>query len=261
MTATHADRRRVPRVALVLFALVTTGVLWSVLAPTSRANSTDASVNAVAAGHQLFLEGCASCHGLAAQGALNAPSLIGVGGAAVDFQVSTGRMPLAEPAAQAPVHRQFYSPVQISELAAYVASLAPGPQVPSQAQIAAVAGADVGVGGDLFRANCAQCHNASGAGGALVGGAYAPTLRGANARQILEAMETGPENMPVFGPEQLTMAQKQEVAAYIIAIRHTGNQGGDSLGRIGPVSEGAVAWILGLGACVLFTLWIGARNR
>lgn len=254
--------RRLPTGAYIALALTLTGTLWALFAPHSSAGTTDANARAVAAGHELFLEGCASCHGLEAQGGATGPSLIGVGAAAANFQLTTGRMPLIQPAAEAPEHPVEYSAAQIADLSSYIASLAPGPAVPNTSGVAT---ASVPQGEELFSANCAQCHNFAGAGGALAYGKYAPNLEylpgGAHitATQIEEAMITGPENMPVFGPDQLSSTQRDQIAAYLLAIRHTGNPGGDSLGRLGPVPEGAVTWIAGIGAIVLATIWIGSK--
>lgn len=259
MTAASATRarRRVPRGAYLVLALIVTAVMWSLFAPTSRAGTNSANTYAIAQGREQFLHGCAACHGLQAQGVKGiAPSLIGVGAAAVDFQVSTGHMPLSQQGPEAPIHRSEYTPTQISQLAAYIASLAPGPGIPDTSGVAT---ANVAQGGELFRANCAQCHNFAGAGGGLDYGKYAPVLNHVTARQIEEAMITGPENMPVFGPAQFTQQQRNDIAAYVLALKHTGNPGGNSLGRLGPVPEGAVAWIAGIGACVLATMWIGSR--
>ena len=87
------------------------------------------SETSVEKGRQLYLEGCSSCHGLQAQGTQSGPTLIGVGAAAVDFQVSSGRMPLAQPGAQAPTKPSSYSEEDVAAMAAYVASLAPGPAI------------------------------------------------------------------------------------------------------------------------------------
>lgn len=257
MATSRTRPRRIPTGAYLALALVLTGTLWALFAPHGNAGTTGTNAQAVQQGEQLFLRGCASCHGLQAEGSSLAPSLIGVGAAAVDFQVSTGHMPLAAPGPEAELHRVEYTAAQTAELAAYIASLAPGPGIPNTSGVAA---ANVAQGGELFRADCAQCHNFAGSGGALSYGKYAPSLTAVTARQIEEAMITGPESMPVFGPGVLNQQQRDEIAAYILALRHTGNPGGDALGRLGPVPEGAVIWIAGIGACVLATLWIGARR-
>ena len=168
-----------------------------------------------------------------ARAARRAPSLIGVGAAAVDFQVGTGRMPLqqhgAAGAAQKPVS---YTRREIELMAAYVASLGPGPAIPTNLDYQS---ADVAFGGALFRTNCAQCHNFAGSGGALTYGKYAPTLSDATPKQIYEAMITGPESMPVFGDQQITPDQKLAIINYIRTIKTEPNPGGAGLGRVGPV--------------------------
>jgi ubiquinol-cytochrome c reductase cytochrome c subunit len=238
----------------VVLALGFVGALYAGLAP--HASSASNSDPAIAAGRQLFLQGCATCHGLNGEGGKRAPSLIGVGGAAVDFQVGTGRMPLKEHGPEAESHQQEYSDDQIEQMAAYVASLGPGPAIPTNLHYQ---DADTAFGGALFRTNCAQCHNFAGSGGALTYGKYAPTLSDATPKQIYEAMITGPENMPVFGDQQITPPQKLAIINYIRTIKTQADPGGAGLGRIGPVSETVVAWLVGIGVLVLFTLWIGAR--
>ena len=189
-----------------------------------------------------------------------APSLIGAGAAAVDFQVSTGRMPLKENDAEAPRKPPVFTRQEIDALAAYVASLGGGPAIPSDQQDT-TAGTDTGLGQSLFNANCAQCHNYSGAGGALTFGKYAPALTQATNRQIYEAMLTGPEAMPVFNDTTLPPTAKRDIIAYVTQTRAEANPGGFSLGRIGPTTEGLVAWLGGIGALVLAAMWITAKRR
>ncbi len=251
-------RRRVPAAAYLLLALIVTGVAWALLAPTGHAAAGDNQ--AVAQGKELFAQGCASCHGVAGQGVDGrAPSLIGAGGAAVDFQVSSGRMPLQQPAEQADRHPSRYTQAQIDDLAAYVQTLGGGPAqfVVTDAMIAA---ADVPLGGEIFRANCASCHNYAGTGNALDKGRYAPDLNHATPSQIYEAMLSGPEYMPIFGDRQITPQEKVDVAAYILALQHGKDPGGANLGHVGPVPEGLVIFVVGIGGLVGFALWIGARR-
>jgi ubiquinol-cytochrome c reductase cytochrome c subunit len=248
-------RRRILGLGFVLIALAVTGSLYAGLAPHGSAAGTDNTQ--IQAGRQLFLQGCATCHGLNGQGGVRAPSLIGVGAAAVDFQVGTGRMPLQDHGPEAVVHPVTYSQKQIEQMAAYVASLGPGPAIPTNLNYQS---ADTAFGGALFRTNCAQCHNFSGSGGALTYGKFAPTLSDATPKQIYEAMITGPENMPVFGDQQITPDQKLAIINYIRTLKTQPDPGGASLGRVGPVSEGVVGWLVGIGVLVLFTLWIGSRS-
>jgi ubiquinol-cytochrome c reductase cytochrome c subunit len=228
-------RRRAAGFAVVLVCLGLLTLVYAAIAPRgTAASSTDPNV---VAGKGLFNASCASCHGLNAEGGSRAPSLIGVGAAAVDFQVSTGRMPL-------------------QQIAAYIQSLAPGPKIPD---VSGWEKTDVAFGGALFRTNCAQCHNFVGAGGALTYGRYAPALTNATPTQIYEAMITGPENMPVFGDRTITPAQKLAIINYVKTVQHEANPGGAGLGRIGPVSETLVGILVGLGLSVLATLWLGTR--
>jgi len=240
------------------------------LAGLSYAAITDGSASATAhsvtgqaqisEGRTIFLQECSSCHGLYAQGTPGvAPSLIGVGAAAVDFQVSTGRMPAKEPVAEQPRKPVALKPQQIHALAAYIASLGGGPPIPSSADVSQV-GANAGVGQQLFVADCAQCHNFVGAGGALTYGKYAPPLTKSTPRQIFEAMLTGPEAMPVFNNTTITPQQKRDIIAYVTQTRAEPNPGGFSLGRVGPVTEGLVTFLGLLLFMVLAALWITAKH-
>jgi ubiquinol-cytochrome c reductase cytochrome c subunit len=214
----------------------------------------------VEAGRALYLQGCSSCHGTAAQGGTDAPSLIGVGAAAVDFQVSTGRMPLKNQGAQAERKPARYTPEQIADLAAYVASLAPGPAIPGKDQYTPTE-PDIGYGGNLFRTNCSSCHNFVGAGGALADGKHAPALYDATDKEIYEAMLTGPGTMPVFGDKQLTAQEKQDIIAYLNQMKAVPDPGGANLGRSGAVAEGLVAFLAGMTVLAGVAMWIGARAK
>jgi ubiquinol-cytochrome c reductase cytochrome c subunit len=256
MTAVRSARpRRLPTTFLLLLALISLAVLWAAFAPRSSAAEAEDPNLAVREGRALFLVGCSSCHGLNAQGGNQAPSLIGVGAASVDFQVGTGRMPLARPGAEADRKQPLYNETQIRQLGAYVASLAPGPAIPT----VNLADGDLAYGGELFRTNCAQCHQAAGQGGALTNGKYAPNLGQATPTQIGEAMRTGPESMPVFSAGQLNDHQVNSIAKYVDFLKTPNDPGGHSLGHYGPGPEGLVAWLVGIGGLVVATLWIGSR--
>jgi len=263
VSAKLSARRRHPLAGFLLLAVALTvmGGLYAAVtgAGTASAASTDGTPQEIAQGRALFLEGCASCHGMNAQGGSTAPTLIGVGAAAVNFQVGTGRMPLAGPSQQAKRGPVQYTEAEIAALAAYVASLAPGPAIPS-AQDLDYSNASLQEGGALFRTNCAQCHNFTGAGGALSNGQYAPSLKYATPQQMFEAMLTGPGAMPVFANSTITVEEKQAIIKYITTIRTSPNPGGMSLGRLGPVSEGLFLWIVGLGSVTAIAVWIGAKT-
>lgn len=252
--------RRVPAAAYLLLALVATAGLWGVFAPSGHAAGGGSNDAAIANGRQLFAQGCASCHGFAGQGINGrAPSVIGTGAAATDFQVSTGRMPLEEIKVQAGRHPSRYDQQQIDQLAAYVQSLGGGPEQPKFTP-SDVDAANLANGGEIFRANCASCHNYAGAGNILNHGRYAPNLGRATDRQIYEAMLTGPESMPVFGDNLITPQQKVAVIKFVKALRQGDDPGGANLGHIGPVPEGLVAIIIGIGGLVIATVWIGSRS-
>ncbi|KUH39395.1 MULTISPECIES: c-type cytochrome [Streptomyces] len=257
-------RRRHPLAAVVvlLLALAATGGLYAAFAPASTAQADETAQSlAIEEGKKLYTVGCASCHGTGGQGTSDGPSLVGVGSAAVDFQVGTGRMPAQQPGAQVPRKKNIYTQAQIDQLAAYIASLGAGPITPTEKQYS-VEGADVAKGGELFRNNCAQCHNFTGEGGALTKGKYAPSLDGVSEKHIYEAMQTGPQNMPTFPDTTMPEKEKKEIIAYIKAVNgdETPTPGGFGLGSLGPVSEGLFGWIFGLGTLIAVAVWVAAHT-
>lgn len=243
--------------ALVVVATVVALVQTSTEARAQVAAATETQVEQ---GRTLYLEGCASCHGLEAQGTSTAPSLIGVGAASVHFQVATGRMPLAAPTVQAERKDPIYTPEQTAALAAYIATLGPGPAIPTEEQLDTT-NADLANGGSLFRTNCAQCHNFAGEGGALTRGKKAPSLMDATAQDVYEAMLTGPQNMPVFGDGTLTPSDKQDILKYVAHLQDQTQPGGWGLGSFGPVTEGAFLFTVGVGLMAAAAIWIGAKVR
>jgi ubiquinol-cytochrome c reductase cytochrome c subunit len=257
-------RRRHPAAgyAAVAGGLVLAGVLYSALSGGGGA-SVDAPAQTstqIEQGRSLFLQSCSSCHGLEAQGTTQAPSLVGAGAAAVYFQMSTGRMPAKDIGAQNERKPSDFTQQQIFAIAAYVASLGGGPAIPTGADVSTV-GANAALGSELFSTNCAQCHGFAGAGGALTYGKNAPPLNAATPTQIYTAMLTGPEAMPVFGDGTVTPQEKRDIIAFIVQTRNEPNPGGLSLGRTGPVTEGLVIWLGGLGFLVLIAMWLTAKRR
>jgi len=257
-------RRRHPLAAVVvlLLALAATGGLYAAFAPADKAQADETAQSlAIDEGKKLYSVGCASCHGTGGQGTTDGPSLVGVGSAAVDFQVGTGRMPAQQPGAQVPKKKVIYSQAEIDQLAAYIASLGAGPVAPTEKDYSAD-GADIAKGGELFRTNCAQCHNFTGEGGALTHGKFAPSLEGVAPKHIYEAMQTGPQNMPSFPDTTMTKQNKKDIIAYLDAVNgdKTESPGGLKLGGLGPVSEGLFAWIFGLGGLIAVAIWVAART-
>lgn len=269
MTALAARRRHpLATAVLVLLGLFVAGAAYAAIVPQQATASTTASDD-VAAGRKLFLANCSTCHGTNAQGRANldpdkagqntAPSLIGVGAASVDFQVGTGRMPVQASGPQAPKGELRFTEEEVRQLAAYVASLAPGPAIPSAEDVDPSEG-DVSAGSLVFRTNCAMCHNFAGKGGALTRGKYAPNLDGVTPEHIYEAMITGPQSMPVFNDDTVTPEEKRDVIAYLQTIQEAPSPGGLALGSIGPVSEGLVAWAVGLTALIGCAVWLATKS-
>ena len=256
--------RRHPMAAILVIAAglaVSGGGYAAATAAVETVSPTSAAASAaqVDEGRKLFLSNCASCHGKNAEGTVNAPSLIGVGAAAVAFQVETGRMPGQASGPQLMVKPVQFTQEQSDAMAAYVASLAPGPEVPTAAQIAA--NGDSERGGELFRINCAMCHNAVGAGGALTEGKFAPALKGVESRHIYEAMLTGPQNMPVFNDANLTPQDKKDIITYLKFVEENPSAGGYELANLGPVVEGLFTWVFILGFIIAITIWLGAKSN
>lgn len=259
-------RRRLSAAVLLLFGLALAGVLAATLTPRPQVAVADQSQSALLrTGAQLYETACITCHGLNLQGVqARGPSLIGVGEAAVFFQVSSGRMPMMRNEAQAIRKTPIFDEPQVDALGAYVQSMGGGPVVPRDAngQIAeaSLIGNDVARGGDLFRLNCASCHNFTGRGGALSSGKFAPVLDPATPAQIYTAMLSGPQNMPKFSDRQLSPETKRDIIAYVKSSSDTLNPGGYGLGGLGPAPEGIAIFVIGIVAAVAAALWIGARS-
>jgi ubiquinol-cytochrome c reductase cytochrome c subunit len=255
----RSSNRRSPlaTVALLTIGLMATGGAYALFTSTASAETSSASQATVQEGQKLFAANCATCHGISAQGTKEGPSLYGVGAASVDFQVGTGRMPLAMQGPQAEQKPPQFTQDQIDALAAYVASLAPGPAVPDEQYLQG--NGNVAAGAELFRVNCAMCHNVAAAGGALTEGKFAPGLANVSAKHVYEAMVTGPQSMPVFSDMNLTPQQKADIISALRYNQENASPGGFDLGSLGPVSEGLFIWIFGLGAIVGVTVWLSAR--
>jgi ubiquinol-cytochrome c reductase cytochrome c subunit len=259
-------------VVVLLMGLLFTGGAYAVLSPAVASDELASDQALVDQGRQLFLVGCASCHGKNAEGVVAkdgtnyGPSLVGVGAAAVDFQVGTGRMPMSNPTVQAPKKDPQYNEEEIRAMAAFVASLGPGPSIPTEEEYSRDAIPEdelneaIVRGGEFFRTNCTACHNFDGSGGALPGGKYAPSLDGVSDKHIYEAMLTGPQQMPVFSNDVLEPEQKRDIIAYVQSLQENPSYGGFAMGGLGPVSEGFFAWIIGMGSLVGFTVWIAAHT-
>ncbi|WP_375474985.1 c-type cytochrome [uncultured Jatrophihabitans sp.] len=255
-----AVRRKLSALAIMVGALAAMGGAYAAFATSSGAQESSTSAQQITAGQQLYQVSCITCHGANLQGIKNqGPSLIGVGGAAVYFQVSTGRMPLAAQGAYAARKEAKYDEAQTEQLAAFVENVGGGPKIPTGELRGG--SATIAAGGSLFRLNCASCHGTTGKGAPLSAGKIAPSLNEATDKQFYTAMLSGPESMPVFSDQEITPAQKRSIIAYVQALRSSADPGGAGVDRIGPVSEAIVIWAGGVGVLMIAILWIGARVR
>lgn len=252
--------RRITGLVGLVLALAVLGVGYSAFAPTGNTASADSvDASTIAHGKDLYDRSCISCHGSNLQGVDGkGPSLIGAGQAMTYFQLSTGRMPAKANGAEMPSAIPFFkSEKDIDAIAAYVQSMGGGAQLPGTVDIA---NADLSKGAELYRLNCASCHNFTGKGGALSQGKYAPPLDKATDTEIYAAMLSGPENMPTFSDAQLTPTEKLDIIKYVRASTDTISPGGYDLGGFGPAPEGLVAFLVGMGVIVSITLWSGSRS-
>jgi ubiquinol-cytochrome c reductase cytochrome c subunit len=231
---------------VVLPLAITLGVVLHERSPAQAPSQTEART--------IFLRDCSVCHGADGKGTSKGPTLEGWGRAGVDYVLTTGRMPLPDPTAKTVRRPPKYDEPTIAALADYIATLVPGgpdiPDVnPDDGNLAA--------GGELYRAQCAACHQWSASGGALLH-REAPALHASTATQIGEAVRTGPGAMPTFSDAALTDAQLNSVARYIQYLRSPTNAGGQPLWHLGPVAEGAVALVAAGGLLVVIRL-LGSR--
>jgi ubiquinol-cytochrome c reductase cytochrome c subunit len=210
---------------------------------------------AVDEGQALYLQSCASCHGPAADGTARGPALTDVGLASWDFMLRTGRMPAAAPdetelSRQPPLNEE-----QIGSLLAFAATIVgSGPDIPT----VVVDAATLPEGWETYIQNCAACHAATGAGDAVGAGFIAPSLLEADPRTVAEAVLIGPGAMPAF---PFLEDRLGALATYVDHLQRTPPRGGISLGGLGPVAEGFVAVVLGLGILVVITRWVARPTR
>ncbi len=255
----RSRRHRFAPMLLLAFALLVVGGTYTALAPSSA--QADALDNADAGkGEALFIANCATCHGPGAVGTDLAPSLVGVDLAAVHFQVTTGRMPMQASGPQAEAKPPQFSEDEALDMAAYIATLGPGPSIPTEEQVDPALGRAPN-GMLLFRVNCAMCHNVAGAGGALTEGKWAPPIQDTSGLHIYAAMVTGPQNMPVFSDMNLSDDDKRDIISALLFQQEAVSVGGFTLGSLGPVSEGLFIWIFGIGALVAISVWITAKSN
>jgi ubiquinol-cytochrome c reductase cytochrome c subunit len=200
---------------------------------------------------------CAYCHGVTGEGTNLGPPLAGVGEASADFMLRTGRMPIDDSEQYPQRGEPAYDEDQIQEMVEYIGALDPGPPIP---QVDLAAG-DLVEGEQLYIDNCAACHATTGIGGALTDKAVAPSLNASTPVEIAEAVRVGGNgregSMPVFGPATIDQEGLDSIVRYVVYLQHPEDRGGAGLGHLGPIAEGFVAWLIGLGLLILIILWIG----
>ncbi|MDQ3786234.1 MAG: cytochrome c [Actinomycetota bacterium] len=254
-------RRRIAGLLALGIALVGVGALYSVLVPEPQTAQAQQDPVLVREGEKIYNNTCISCHGDNLEGVQDrGPSLIGVGEASVYFQTSTGRMPAVAQSAQIPRKPRVLSPQEVDAVAAYIQANGGGVEMPEESG-KALRGDNPARGGELFRFNCASCHNFTGRGGALSSGKEAPPLDGVTEDEIYAAMVSGPQNMPRFSERQLSPEEKKDIIAYVKSVTDgNNNPGGNPIGGLGPQSEGFIAFVVGIAALLGITLWIGAKQ-
>ena len=258
-------RRRLGAAARMLAALALAGGVYTAFAPGAFAEDTPQLSASAQEGKALFDNSCISCHGRNAEGVEGrGPSLIGVGSASVEFQVGTGRMPMTRQEAQAEQKPPQFDKAQTKQLGQYIQELGGGPQIPTGELTLSLKDNPeaLAAGGELFRINCTSCHGFGGGGGALSSGKYAPSLHDATKEEIYAAMLSGPQNMPVFGDNELTPDQKREIITYVkMQLQEDKDPGGlFNLGRYGPVTEGLAIFVVGITILVFAALWIAGKS-
>ncbi|HEV8425504.1 MAG TPA: c-type cytochrome [Actinomycetes bacterium] len=222
-----------------------------------------------ARGLQLYQNACASCHGPNPNGPSyypRVPALKDTGGAAaVDWALRTGRMPWKDnkgPAIERGEPR--FNEEDIRALVVYIGTAVGDAQLP---QVDPAQG-DLQRGRDLYGQACAACHGMNGAGAALGGENIAVSLQNVEPQDVAEAIKIGPGQMPVgggltdyeFGTASST-EEVNDIARYVESLRTDPyNKGGAPIGGKGPVPEGFVAWVIGLGVLVLAARWIAGRG-
>jgi ubiquinol-cytochrome c reductase cytochrome c subunit len=206
-------------------------------------------------GRFLYERDCAFCHGPRATGSRQGPPLVGVGSLSARYWVGSGRMPVARPELDPPRRDPAYSAADVDRIVAYVGRLAGGPGEP---RVDPGAG-DVARGERLFRESCAACHGGAGQGAVGASGRHGPRLRPLDARHVAAAVRLGPGPMPSF-QTTLDAGELNDVVAYVMYLQDPRDEGGLPVGREGPVPEGILIWLVGLGFVLLLVRRMG-RTR
>lgn len=263
----------------VMVALAIAALFSAVVAMGAAAQDPAVDQQLVQQGNNLYQENCARCHGGTGLGVVSdeaaaGPPLINVGAASVDFMVASGRMPAESQYDSLQRRDPAFDDTERAALVAYITQLPipdtmtdeeieaagiplePGPGIPD---IRGWEDADLGLGRALFTTNCAACHGPTAAGIAVGRDDVSSNLEGVPPLQIAEAIRSGPGVMPVFGDEVLPQEELEAVVHWVINLPERQSPGGLAVGRSGPVSEGMIAWVLGMGLLGVAVYLLGER--
>lgn len=254
------------RAGVALLLVVAAGVVNLAVAIAQEEDAPGVSLDPdlVARGDELFQQNCALCHGaqgrgLDVEGPAGGPSLVGVGPASVDFMLRTGRMPIQDRRQRLAHGEPQFDQTDRAALVAYVTSLAPG-EGPAIPDVSGYEDADLSHGMELFTTNCAACHGPTAAGVAVGQRDISSPLADSEPIEIAEAVRTGPGVMPVFSADVLTEEDLEAVVAWVVDLRDRAAPGGASIGRSGPVSEGLISWVVGLGLLGIVMYLLGDKS-
>ena len=257
------------RITLLLAVLtVLAGVGGAALGDDHDADRPTAVAGDRQAGEDIYQRDCAVCHGPAGVGTENGPPLDQEGTASIDFVLRTGRMPIPDPDAEvardvarringAPVD---YDEQEIADLVAHTAEWTTGPEVPPVNTVDRGQEA-LAHGGELWRRNCAACHQLAGQGGVLLQDVEIPSVTSSSPQVIADAIRAGPRSMPAFDEATVSEDDAADLTLYITReLQRPTDPGGWPAGHFGPFAEGAVVWLVGIPAVLLAAGWIGRRT-
>lgn len=216
-------------------------------------------------GATLYAIHCSACHGSIGQGSSVAPAVIGKSAVDVHFMLDTGRMPAAA-ADVNEVHREpAFTERQIDEITNFVVALSVRFGLHPDTHLPLLGPGNAARGRMLFDESCEHCHGVFGEGASIGSDDVAPSLMNATVFQVAEAIRTGPGVMPHFDARRLSDQDVDDIARYVNYLQanqgaSSVDAGGISLAHIGPVAEGLIGWIFGIGLLVLFVRLVGTTR-